>query len=102
MEKGILFWRELYGFLPDGYLLSVMGAGSASNLRLVIMKMFHDTRDDIGRRSIALLIEYLDKSYASTSREREMDELGKLLELRREGAETAQAVWLRLKLSRQR
>ena len=94
-KKEFLFWRELYSFLPDGYLLSVIGSGSATNLRLMIMKMFHDTKYNTSLRPIALLIEYLDKSYLATSREREMNALGKLLDIRRENAETVQAFWLR-------
>ena len=94
-KKEFLFWRELYGFLPDGYLLSVMGSGSAPSLRLMIMKMFHDTKTNPGVRSIHLMLSYLDNSYATTSREREMNALGKLLDLRREGSGTVQAFWLR-------
>ena len=94
-KKEFLFWRELYGFLPDEYLLSVMGSGSASSLRLMIMKMFHDTKMNTSLRSIQLLLSYLDSSYATTSREREMNALERLLDLRREGSETVQAFWLR-------
>ena len=94
-KKEFNFWRELYGFLPDEYLLSVMGAGTATNIRQMIMKMFHDTKATPERRNIPLLLTYLDKSYATTSREREMNALERLLEIRREGSETVQAFWLR-------
>ena len=82
MEERILILARVIWVLPDGYLLSVIGAGSDTNLRLAIMKMFHDTREDPTRRTISLLIGYLDKSYASTSRAREMNALEKLLGLR--------------------
>ena len=94
-KKEFLFWRDLYAFLPDGYLLSVMGSGSVSSLRLMIMKMFHETKMNPNLRSIPLLLNYLDSSYAVTSREREMNALERLLELRREGSETVQGFWLR-------
>ena len=83
-KNEFLFWRELYGFLPGGYLLSVMGYGSVSSLRLMIMKMFHDTKTNPALRSIPLLLSYLDNSYATTARGREMNALEKLLDLRRE------------------
>ena len=89
------FSGELYAFLPDSYLLSVIGAGSATNLRLMIMKMFHETRLGPSLRTIGLLLEYLDKSYASSAREREMNALERLLELRGESSETVQGFWLR-------
>lgn len=57
--------------------------------------MFRDARDNPSLRSIALILEYLDKSYDATSRERETHALEKSLKLRREGSETAQAFLLR-------
>ena len=61
----------------------------------MIMEMPRETKGNPIVRSISSILEYLDKSYASTSQVREMDALGKLLELRREGSETVQPFWLR-------
>lgn len=59
------------------------------------MEVFPDTRQMPQNRTIDWLIEYLDRPYAATSRGREMAGLGKLLDIKRDGVETAHAPWIR-------
>ena len=44
-KREFTFWRELYGFLPDSYLLSVIGSGPSPLLKNMVMKLFRDTKD---------------------------------------------------------
>ena len=75
------FWRELYSFLPDSYLISVLGSGPSSLLKNMVMKLFRDTRDAPQERSLHGLIKLLDKSYELSGREREMASMENYLKL---------------------
>ena len=94
-RREFLFWRELYQFMPDNYMLSVIGAQGNSQLRLMVMKMFRETASHDHRRSIKLLLEYLDKSYEATAREKEMNALETLISLKRDASESTHGFWLR-------
>ena len=94
-KREFTFWREIYQFLPDSYLFSVIGAGPTSILKNMVMKLFRDTTSRPWERTISNLVKSLDKTYALTGREREMASMERLFELKREPAETMQSFWLR-------
>ena len=94
-KREFAFWRELYSFLPDSYLLSVIGAGPTSPVKNMVVELFRDTKDDPQARTLKGLVKLLGKSYALTGREREMASMERLFEMKREPMETMQSYWMR-------
>ena len=70
-KREFTFRREIYQFLPDSYLLSIVGAGPSLILKNMVMKLFCDTRMDPSERTISGLIGLLGKNYALSEREKE-------------------------------
>ena len=94
-RKELVFWRELYFYVPDLHLLSVLGLHADAILKSLLMKFHYNTRDDDQQRNLSNLLRLLDENYLLTSKERELKQMDKLMELRRSAEENVISFWLK-------
>ena len=94
-RKELVFWRELYFYVPDLHLLSVLGLHADSILKSLLMKFHYSTRDDGHRRTLSNLLRLLDENYLITSKERELKQMDKLMDLRRSADENVISFWMK-------
>ena len=90
-----IFWRELYFYVPDMHLLSIIGLHAGSTLKKLLIKFHHQTRDAISQRSLSNLLEMLDGNFLLSSQERELKHLGRLMDLRENASESVVYFWMR-------
>ena len=92
-RREFLFWRQLHLFVPETQIISFIGLNGGSILRSHVMRLFRNTDLRPERRSFAELLSVLDGQYAVSAQERDMEEMDKLFELRREKHESIQEFW---------
>ena len=94
-RKELIFWRELYFYVPDLHLLSILGLHSDSSLKQLLIKFHHQTRESVKDRTLSNFVKMLDEYYLLTSQERELKQLDRLMELKNFSSETTVAFWIR-------
>ena len=94
-RRELIFWRELYFYVPDLHLLSILGLHSDSTLKQLLIKFHHQTREVVKDRTLSNFVRMLDEYYLLTSQERELKQLDRLMELKKFGSESFVAFWLR-------
>ena len=94
-KKEVGYWRELYSYVPEGQVMCTLGLTATSELKRILMRFVKKTRNEPQSRTLKNLMLVLDENYAVSSRDREMDEMGKLSQLYKEPNEPYQLFWHR-------
>ena len=94
-RQELVFWRELYFYVPDLHLLSILGSHSDSSLKQLLIKFHHQTREVVSERTLSNFVRMLDEYYLVSSQERELKQLDRLMELKKFPSETMVGFWLR-------
>ena len=94
-RQELIFWGELYFYVPDLHLLSILGSHSDSSLKQLLIKFHHQTRELVAERTLSNFVRMLGEYYLVTSQERELKQLGRLMELGKFPSETMVGFWLR-------
>ena len=85
----LIFWPELYFYVPDLHLLSILGLHSDSALRQILIEFHHQTLEVFSNRALSNFVRMLDEYYyLMSSQERESMQLGRLMELTKLPSET--------------
>ena len=93
--EDVLFWRDIYWYIEESKLLSVLSLNASPVLKKFLMSSLRRTRDQPGQRTLTKVIVILQDQFAASIREREMAYLDEMLTLKRESTELAQAFWYR-------
>ena len=94
-RREFISWRELYIYVTDLHLMSILGLHSDSALKQLPIKFHHQTRDSMGTRTLSNFPRMLDEYYSLASQERESKQLDRLMELRKSPSENMVSFWLR-------
>ena len=92
-RRDFLFWRDLYWYVSDGQLLSIVGLNASTNLKRYMVRFFRETRTNSADRAIMHLLDTLQSHFSATSKEREAYYLDEILNARRENGESIQSFW---------
>ena len=94
-RKELVFWRELYFYVPDLHLLSIIGLNAEPTIKQLLIKFHHQTHESIPHRTLPNFLKMLDWNFLLPSHERELKHLGRLMELRKNASESVVSFWLR-------
>ena len=92
------FWEELHDWLPGKQLISFVGLNGGTVIRSKVMKLFKDTTENPEGRTFQNLLGLLDRDFAMTAREKDMQQMDRLFEYRREEGESIQGFWSKFDL----
>ena len=84
---------ELYAYVPENQIIANIGLRANSSLRRVVMSFMRDSPISHDRRTVAALLSQLDEQYVQTSREKEMEALGRWVDLRRGPGDSIRNFW---------
>ena len=85
-RRGFLFWTQLRLFVPEMQIISPVCLNGGSILRSHAMRLFRTTELNPEMRTFGELLKVLGGQYAVSAQERDVEEMDKLSELRRENA----------------
>ena len=94
-KRDVLFWRDIYWYIEDSQLMSVLSLNASPVLKKFLMTFLRRTREQPDQRTLKNVIDILQKQFAASIKEREMAYLDEMLTLKRESAELIQAFWYR-------
>ena len=97
-RREICFWKELHDWLPEKQIISFVGLNGGTIIRSKVMKLFKDNAACPEQRTFKNLLELLDRDFAMTAREKDMQQMDKLFEYRREEGESIQGFWAKFDL----
>ena len=83
-KRDFLFWRDIYWYIEDSQLLSVVSLNSTPVLKKFLMAFLIRTSDNPEQRTLKNALGILQDQFASCVKEREMAYLDELLALKGE------------------
>ena len=81
--REICFWKEPNDWMPGKQIMSFVGLNGGTLIRSTSMKLFKDNASPPEERAFRNLLGLLDRDFAMTPREKDMQQMGKLSEYRR-------------------
>ena len=97
-RREMCFWKELHDYLPEKQIISFVGLNGGAVIRSKVMKLFRDTVHEPEERTFTNLLELLDKDFSMSVREKDMHQMDRLFEYRREEGESIQGFWAKFDL----
>ena len=97
-RREICFWEELHDWIPEKQLISFVGLNGGTAIRSKVTKLFKDTENRVVDRTFQNLLVLLDSDFAMTAREKDMREMDRLFEYRRDVGESIQSFWSKFDL----
>ena len=94
-RKELVWWGELYFYVPDIHLLSVLGLHADTTLKHLLMKFHFNAREDSSQRTLPNILRLLGGNYLLTIKEKDLKQMDKLMEVRRSPEEGVVNFWLK-------
>ena len=92
------FWKGSHDWFPGKQIISFVCLNGGTVIRSKVMRLFKDTAEYPEERTFQNLLVLLDRDFALTAREKDMQQMGRLFEYRREEVESIQAFWAKFDL----
>ena len=97
-RRELCFWKDLRDYLPERQLISFVGLNGGTVIRAKVMRLFKETVAKPEERTFVNLLTLLDRDFALSAREKDMQQIDRLFEYRREEGESIQGFWAKFDL----
>ena len=89
-KKNLMYWRDLYSYIPDAFIIATMGLHATDQLNRIMITYTKETRRTSQNRCLRELLCKLDSCYEATAIEREMSAMDRWMGYKKAGSESIQ------------